>query len=747
MRWNLCCSVSLGVISAAIALSADPAWAQATIAPAPPQSGAVDPGQAAAGTSVTAAGNAQADTGSRLQEIVVTAQRRSERLQDVPLAVTAVSATTLAANGITNTQDLNAVIPGLNFTSTAGWSLPRIRGVGSTSAFAGNENAVATYVDGVYIASSSSSLLAFNNISAVDVLKGPQGTLFGRNSTGGVIQVTTLDPSHDLGGDMHVTGGNYGTVGGDLYLTGGLTSNVTADVAALYNDQMEGFGRNLATGQYVNNDRELALRSKVKIDLGATTVTLSGDYAYSNSANPAYRPVDGSIPFNGEVFTGSTYDVDSNYQPLETNKQGGGSITVSHDFGGFKFLSITAYRITNYYVAIDSDRTPQPYLNINIHETDKQFTQEFQLLSNNQGPFRWVLGAYYFNGTTDFGQNLAFPGVHQIYTFVNQKPDSVAGFAQGTYKLTDKLDGTIGVRYTYEDRSFESRGSILTPAGALIAPQVGAISSFDVNKVTYRFALDYHFDKDILGYVSYNRGYKSGGYNPVITAVPYAGEQLDAYETGVKGDFLDKRLRVDVAGYYYNYTNIQVSSYVNGVNNISNAAQASLYGADADITFVPIRHLTFTLGVSLIHDRFGTFNDAVTSIPLVPNGTTVLGGNLVTTASATGNRLPLTPDWTANLGVNYVVPLPWGRMVFDANYYHNDGWYAEVNNRLRQSAYDLVNGSATWYFGDGGRYSFSVWGKNLTDAAYAVTLVSGSTNDAVALAAPRTYGATIGVKF
>jgi iron complex outermembrane receptor protein len=745
MRWNLRKSASFGVISAAIAFGANPAWAGAGSDAAAAQSAA---GEAGAAAQSTAADGAHADTGGGLEDIVVTAQRRKERLQDVPLAVTALSAQTLATGGVTTTQDLNLKVPGLNFTSVAGFSLPRIRGVGSTSSSAGNENEVATYVDGVYIAASSSALLSFNNISGVAVLKGPQGTLFGRNATGGVIQVTTRDPSQNLSGEAHAKIGNYKTIGGDFYLTGGVASNVAADISLYYNNQMDGFGRNLFSQNDVNKYREFAVRSKIKIDLDeATTVTLSGDYSNARNLIPAYRPVDGSIPFNGRRFTGSTYDINSNVDPYSTNKQGGGSVTISHDFGSVNLLSITAYRKTDFFAAVDSDKTPQAFLDLNLIETDKQFTQEVQLLSKASSRFKWVLGAFYYNAQTDFASRLIFPGVRTIYTAIKQKPESVAGFAQGTYALTDKLNATVGLRYTYEKRLFASGGSVFNAAGALVAPQAGNTASFNTKKLTWRFAVDYHFDKDVLGYISYNRGFKSGGYNSGLAAIPYAGEQLDAYEVGIKGDFLDKTLRVNLGGFYYDYKNIQAISYINSVANIFNAASAKIYGVDADITIAPVRNLTVTLGGSLIHDRFGTFNNAVVSVPLVPNGTTVLGGNSITQGSATGNRLPMTPDWTVNLGVNYIVPLPSGRMIFDANYYHNNGWYGEVDNRLRQKAYNVVNSSITWEVDTNAKLSLSIWGKNLTREVYAYTLVSGATNDAIMLAPPRTFGASVGVKF
>jgi iron complex outermembrane recepter protein len=235
-----------------------------------------------------------------LQEIVVTAQKRSENLQDVPIALSALSAESLANKGIVGTADLAAVIPGFSYSTNGTSASPRIRGVGTAVAGEGNENSVSTYVDGVYYASAVGSILSFNNIDQVAVLKGPQGTLFGRNATGGLIQITTRDPGQETVAEGDVTYGNLNTVGTNVYVGGGVTSAIAADVAVHYKDQQEGFGVNLFNGEQVNREGDLDIRSKWKAQLDdATGAMVILDFEHSMAVNPAYRPLTGELPLAG----------------------------------------------------------------------------------------------------------------------------------------------------------------------------------------------------------------------------------------------------------------------------------------------------------------------------------------------------------------------------------------------------------------------------------------------------------------
>jgi iron complex outermembrane receptor protein len=699
----------------------------------------------------TAQGQAQSQQAEShgLEEIVVTAQRRSENLQNVPIAVTVLSADALAEKGVDTVSLLATTVPGLTYAETGTLGTPRIRGIGVSFVAGGNENSVATYVDDVYYASASASILSFNNISQIAVLKGPQGTLFGRNATGGLIQITTRDPSQTFSGLADVTVGNLKTYGTNLYVTGGLSEEVAADLAVHFKDQIEGFGKNLFTGDDINKTRDLALRSKIKGQLGdSTTATLILDYGRVHSITPAFRPLYGSLPLDGKPYTGGPFDMNGEVDPLSTLTQSGVSLDVKHDLGFAELVSITAYRRSDYRYRADLDGVPEVYLYTpGVHIPDRQFSQEIQLVSANSGPFTWQVGAYYFWGKGSYDPVVVAIPLFGIVssTFTSQTTNSAAGFGQATYAFTDATSLTVGARLTAETKRIDALGSVYVTAPGLSIPQDPIHGSITVTRPTWRAALDHKLTSDTMVYVSYNRGFKSGGFDPASTTVvvPFKPEVLDAFEVGIKSEILDRRLRVNAAGFYYDYRNIQLNSFTTGFTSIYNGKSATIYGLDMDLTAAPTDHLTFTLGLSLLHDRFGNFPIGATA--QLPTGGIVA---LPEAVSAEGKRLPNTPDWQLNAGAEYAIPLSSGSVVLAADFFHSDKWYSTPENRTFQKPYNVTNTSATWLFGPQERHSLRLWGRNLGNVAYAVqSAIQVPTGDLEAVGEGRTYGVTLGTKF
>ncbi len=251
---------------------------------------------------------------------------------------------TLENTGIADTFDLKAVAPGLNFsTALGGIGLPRIRGVGSTGQGPGIENPVATYIDGVYIGSSTGAINSLSDIEQVAVLKGPQGTLFGRNATGGLIQITTKKPSHDFSGDMQATVRQLWHHGGSVYLTGGLSDTVAASVASSTRIAADGFGINTKTGNEIMTQESYSGRAKLLWEPGDnTTVTLSGDVSHTEAVNPAFRPLTRNV--RGNFASGGERDIDCDVDPALDSDQKGGSLEIRHDFGGVELMSL--YRLS-----------------------------------------------------------------------------------------------------------------------------------------------------------------------------------------------------------------------------------------------------------------------------------------------------------------------------------------------------------------------------------------------------------------
>jgi iron complex outermembrane receptor protein len=702
-----------------------------------------------AATSQAPAADAQPQQteGHGLEEIVVTAQRRAENLQNVPIAVTALSADSLETQGIGDVKQLATAVPGLTYTTQGDVGAPRIRGVGVAFAGAGNENSVSTYVDNVYYASAPASVLSFNNISQIAVLKGPQGTLFGRNATGGLIQITTRDPSQTFGGAADVTVGNLNTYGGNLYVTGGLLDNLAADLAVHFKDQIDGFGKNLFDGHNVNNTRESLLRSKLKAELGAaTTATLILDYGKTRGTTDAYRPLYGSLPLDGKPYTGGPFDIDSNIDPLSTVTQYGASLDVAHDLEFARIVSITAYRHSDLHAVFDADAQPENYLSLQVREPDRQYSEELQLVSDTTGPLSWQTGLYYFWASGGYAPVVIPIPLDSIVSTVNtyQTTSSEAAFGQGTYAFTQWTSLTLGARLTSETKRIDGSGSVYLDGLGASIPAGPYHDSITVTQPTWRVALDHKLSSDVMTYVSYNRGFKSGGFDPGSTtvAVPFRPEVLDAYEVGAKTELLDRRVRANLAAFYYNYRNIQLNSFSNGLNSIYNGKSATIYGLDMDLTAAATDHLTFTGGLSLLHDRFGDF--PISRTAQLPTGGLVALAN----ESAADKRLQFTPDWQADLGAQYEIPLRSGSFVLATDYFHSAKWYSTPENRTYQPAYNLVNASATWLVGHDERYSVRLWGRNLGNVAYAEqVVVEVPVADYAKMAEGRTFGVTLGTKF
>jgi iron complex outermembrane receptor protein len=690
--------------------------------------------------------------GVALEEVVVTAQKRSENLQDVPIAVSAVTANQLERQGVKDVLDLRIAVPTLNVTSSAGYLTTSLRGIGSNGIGAGIENPVALYIDGVYYASAASSLLSLNNVAQVEVLKGPQGTLFGRNATGGLIQISTRDPTQSPSGEFNVAYANYGVLSGSAYLAGGLTGNLRADIAIQGSRQSDGWGTNRSNGQDVYKiDHDWALRSKVVFEPSDNTkFTLIGDYLDHKDSMAAYRVFPNTTPgftaLPGQpafgVFPSLGYDTDTDLQPITDNWAGGASLRWDQSLGSLKFMSLTAFRKSKARFVFDYDGTPQPIELIDEVQTDRQFSQEFQLSSPSAGRFSWVVGAFYFNAraaidpfiltANDLGARVT---IHN-----HQRTKSLAGYAQGTYAIFDRTNLTVGLRYTDEKRStFDGTTDVLVIPLNLTIPSSASDREKSFSKLTYRISLDHKFTDEVLGYASYNRGFKSGGFNTSGPGSdPFRPETIDAYEAGLKSDFMDRRIRLNLAAFYYDYQDVQIQQLNAGAITIINGAGARVYGLDAELTAQVTKALRVDAGFGLLDPKFTSFPNCPTS--------TAAGGTPVVLTSCKGNVLPLASKAVANLSATYSVDIGDGRLDVNGNIYHNAGFHPESDNTIKQAEFSQFGASAKYTFASG--FYLSAFGKNLTDKKiinFETTIPNGTHTGF--FSAPRTYGVAIGYSF
>jgi iron complex outermembrane recepter protein len=696
------------------------------------------PASAASAPQGSTASAPQEDTGTA--EVVVTAQRKAENLQKVPIAVTALSNDQLSNAGATQIVNLSGVVPNLASRVQANGIQLYIRGIGAnTGASPGDEPSVSTYIDGMYMPFGSSVAAAsLPNVERVEVLKGPQGTLFGRNATAGVIQLVTSDPSRTgVTGQASLGYGNYQTVVAKAYVSGPMTSWLAGDVAVYREKQADGYGTNLAKGIDTFTNADFEVRSKLLITPTDTTeIRLIGDYHQYRSDAPEYQLAQGAIsPYDHVTTYPGAYNTQGNYDPIDYLREFSASIKLDQDIGALHFSNQSTYRDFLNIVRQDYDTTPVAVLNANLNGIARVLTNETQLFGPKDSRLQWIVGAYYFdlNGGYDpFNQTGSLTGANAfVNVFTDQRIKSISGYGQATYAITDTTHLTLGLRNTAEARDLYSRTELPTK----INPATG--QHIDSNKWTWRFALAQDFTDALNGYVSYNRGIKSGGFSMTAPAAPgYAPEQLDAYEAGFKSLMLDHTLRLNLAAFFYHYENIQVRQGLAGSNIVTNAAAGKSSGIDLDYNWQPLARFSMSGGLGWL--PIAKFTDYPSAASNVANG----GASIF--FDATDHRLSNAPKITASTTAQYVQPLGRSDLAFNVGVTYESYSFANADNRLQYPSHTLLNGSVTWSLNN---FSVKAWMNNATDATYYTYRSPNANGDLQVQAPPRTYGVTLTQKF
>jgi iron complex outermembrane receptor protein len=712
--------------SAAALVSASPAFAQqipaaATAPPAPAE--------------------------NHLEEIVVTAQRRSENLQKVPVSVTAITAMTLAKQGILDTSSLTLAVPGLDFSRELNGGTPFIRGVGNTTGAVGAEPSVATYVDGVYYPAAIGTLFSLNNIARIEVLKGPQGTLFGRNATGGVIQIITKDPSQtpSLAGSLSYS--SFNTVDGAAYATTGLTPNLAIDGAINFSHQGDGWGHNLTTGKDAFKSQDFGARSKLlwRPD-SRTEVRLTGDYERTRSdvgVSLAFAP--GSIGVDGTSKNVGFYNVLGNTPNDSITSQYGVALKIEHDLDWARLVSITSYRNLHNKLYLDSDATPLTIVDGEISARERTLSQELQLQSRASSTIKWIIGGFIYDDHSAYDPLAIYGAAAAPFAYIannaEQKTRSYAGFGQVTVPVLASTRVTAGLRYTSDRREINA----ITDLGGLV--ELPSHNQATFNKLTWRLSVDQDLTRDILAYASYNRGFKSGTFNlgaPTDPAV--RPEVLDAFEVGLKSELLDHHLRLNVAGFYYNYNDIQLSKTVQTANIILNAAKAHIKGIDADANLILTNELSFRVAGAYTDGKYLDFKDAPGLYPIVNAMGVPTGGNYSDPVpNAAGNDTIRTPKYTVSLGPDYTRQTAIGPIELNVLYYYNSGFFWSGDNQFKQPHYHMVNATLGWT-SLSGNFGLKVWVKNALDQHYYSYGVEQVFGYAYSPAAPRTVGVSLNAK-
>jgi iron complex outermembrane receptor protein len=699
-----------------------------------------------------------ADSGV-LEDIIVTATRREQNLQDVAITVDAVSAEALANAQIHSSADLPQLVPNLTISSQVGAWVVYLRGVGQLATNAGQEPSVATYVDGVYQPNGFSALLSLADVERVEVVKGPQGTLFGRNATGGLINIVTRDPSQQPSGEVEASYGNFETYKFSGYGTTGLSDQAAINFSAYVYDQSEGFGTNVTTHNKVAGTETTDLRSKLLFEPGDTTkirVSLSYTDNRSGQGNDlAVLP--GSVAVTGATALPGFYDVQNNVDPLNSNATVQGSVRIDQQLASyFDLVSISAYTHSHDHETEDAAAVPAPLLTAILTQRSETFTQEFQAVTKKDMPVTGIMGLYYFHqlaegeptGTGLYG--LAFGGLEngeqgRSHLLTN----SYAAYAEGTYAIVPKLDFTLGARYTHDEKSVSGGLDTIGATGAVVSTTPFTPQSQSWSDPTYRAMFGYHVTDSVLAYALYSRGFKSGGFDTSglsADAPAYKPETVDDYEGGFKTELFDHHLRLNLAYFYYSYKELQLPVLVPAGNGTVaqvtlNATNATINGLDLDGALQVNQMLGFNFGL-------GTLDSKYTDFPNAPCTTrSAAGATLQAPCDVSGRELSHAPKVTGNFGTNFAVPTETGKWGVSVNYSFMTQFFYDVADRLSQGGYGILNGELFWSDLTN-KYHVGLYGENLANKEFTVAqFAQPGLGDSYVAGTPRMYGIRVRVKF
>lgn len=690
---------------------------------------------------------------AQLEEVIVTATRREVNSQDTGISVTAVSGESLEQFNITDTELLTQITPGLMFQNGGGSplvGLVSIRGVAQND-FAGHiESPNALYLDEVYQSSISTNSIKMFDISRVEVLRGPQGTLFGRNATGGLVHLITNKPTEELEGYLKLSAGSYDSYGFQGAISGSLSDTVKGRLA-VYHSQADGFIENEIGPDQIEDDTSAARLHLSFTPNDKLDILLSVDFyemdidnvgaAYSQAA--VVDPVTGlgsNVGSGSNSITGYTDADGDEYsgafdQPgfLERDSHNV-TANISYDFGNLRLVSISNFNSVETDYLEDNDLSPFPFIEFGQTGDSDTISQELRI-EEVEGDTRWTAGVYYLNIDGEYSQDLGVtppPAFDASVLALGQEAvwsvetTSYSVFGQLEHDLSEQLMLTAGIRWTYDDKDYEynafprfAMGGVAIPGvaplgvppGSLIEATLangGVSDSYDEDGTSARLQLDYSVTQDWLLYVSFNKGYKAFNYNAGFAGhAPFAGVRFDgediyAYEVGSKLDFWDGRGRWNVSAYYYDYNDYQAFDQ-RGINFTLFNTDATISGLDTELLLRPLENTTLMLGAAFLDTEVD--NVLIGTDPLNP--------------ISVDREAPQSPSFTLSAAVVQDFELGEGVLSFQFSGYYNSGYYSQLTNAPNTDipSYSVFNGRVS-YTGAEERYQISLFARNLFDKEY-----------------------------
>jgi iron complex outermembrane receptor protein len=728
--------------------------------------------------SIAASAHAQA---TQIEEVVVTAQKREQRLIDVGASVASLDSETLRTARIAAPTDLTTQVPNVDVKENipGAQAIVTVRGVGLNDFSSTNNSTVGLYVDEVFLASFAQMDFNFFDLDRIEVLKGPQGTLYGRNSTAGAINILSAAPSlSGPSGYLTATAANYSRFEGEAAANLPVNDTLAFRISGKAVKQDEGFWYS-RTLKHDLSDQDILLgraqmlwkpdpRFSVKLKFEAErnrsslgvgkffgTIPTGAGVSCPDFSNPAHCVNShGYTDVSKDKFEGD-WEHETPYRVSQWNGTG----RIDADLGFAKLASVTGYINFKREFYIDADAGPTQDAEFDQNDKVKQFSQEVRLSGEVMGRANWIVGAYY---SWDRVKTFTPGTLKDIFNTAvlitaDQTTKSRAAFAQVDWTLVPKLTLTTGVRYTDEDRSYTGGTRDLNPFGlSFLCLAVGACApgpgqtqlSFEDASISdknwsWRGGLNYKPTDQTLLYAAISRGVKSGGFfNGISTTsfalAPYKPEKLTDYEVGAKARLFDRRLSLDASAFWYDYKDLQTQTFTNvgavSLIKLGNVDKATVRGLDVQAVWLPVTGLTLQAGLGLLHTELGSFKTAsAAGVVTVPKG----------------NKLPNAPDVTLNLQGRYEWPVMEGwTAAVQAGGHYSDSVYKEALNTpyLAAGSYWIFDARASLASRSG--WEVAVWAKNLGDKAY----VTQATDNGIGMGyrvfnAPRTYGVTLTKRF
>ncbi len=700
-------------------------------------------------------------------EILVTAQRRTENLRDVPMAIAALSSDELAQAGIASTGDLAKATPAVVIASYGAFMQPSIRGISSAGANIGDNSNVALYIDGIYQPQQIATLIALPDVQQVEILKGPQGALYGQNATGGAILVTSLAPSSTLTGKFSASYGNFNDIDFKGYVSSPLSDTLSVSVSGGY-QKRDGFRKHVITGQRDLGLDSKVIRAKLRYQPSAgSSLTLTGfisdhndSAAYSGFAfnnNTAGKAILVTLATAQNPRGLTTLPVATNGTEFSTDpgvysrtKSKGASLSGEFDVGAGKINTLTSYSKNETFYVADVDWSPVSYAQASLVPGKPLFgsffTQEANFASDKIGPLSFIVGGFFMTGNEEFQSNTfqfanvpsIAPATQSAFTpainnYGRVDKQIFALYTDFTLAATEQLTFTAGGRYTTErQRAFSG------PTGGTIAEYPGGAVTF--NKFTPRITARYAITPDANFYASWGKGFKSGVINTSNFAQkPVNPENITSYEVGFKGRFAGA-LSFDLSAFHYDYADLQIVAYAPPVYINQNAASARINGVEANAKFDVTPNFSLSANMSYVDAKFTSFPAAAV---FVANGF----GNTQTTKNLGGTRMPRAPEFTGSIAMDYKADTSIGGVGAHAGLYHNSGSKFDVTGLLGQDAYTTIDAELSLAPKGIDGLRFVVWGKNIGNATYLASFLDSQLADGVTFAAPRTFGFRAEYKF